>query len=209
MVQVRLVLLVLGVVPGPVVRWDPTLGLVTARRLLGMELGAVVVGGSPLAAAKLRLLWLAHTGLLTRQPLPTNATRRAYCLGMAASEQELIVHDPRLSRSQAVVRGTRIMVSVVLDCFAAGMTEAEILEEYPLLTEEGIRAAAAYGAQLAREENHPARRETRERLKQETEWKNIEREVRQEFGDDWYEKYGAVHRDFARTIESERKDAES
>ena len=122
---------------------------------------------------------------------------------MSAPERELIVHDPRLSRSQAVVRGTRIMVSVVLDSLAAGLTEAEILEEYPLLTKEGVRAAAAYGAQLAREENTPARRELREQLKQEMEWKNIEKEVREEFGDDWYDKYGAVHRDFARTIENE------
>ena len=122
---------------------------------------------------------------------------------MAAPERELIVHDPRLSRGQAVVRGTRIMVSVVLDSFAAGLTEAEILEEYPLLTKEGIRAALAYGAQLAREENSPARREMREQLKQEMEWKNIEKEVRDEFGEDWYEKYGAVHRDFARTVEEE------
>ena len=95
------------------------------------------------------------------------------------------------------------MVSVVLDSFAAGLSEEEILEEYPLLTKEGIRAALAYGAQLAREENSPARRELREQLKQEMEWKNIEKEVRDEFGEDWYEKYGAVHRDFARTIEEE------
>ena len=122
---------------------------------------------------------------------------------MAALEHELIVHDPKLSRHQAVVRGTRIMVSVVLDCFAAGMSEAEILEEYPLLTKEGVRAAAAYGAQLAREENSPERAEMRARLKQEEAWKDIEKEVREEFGDDWYDKYGAVHRDFARTIAEE------
>lgn len=47
--------------------------------------------------------------------------------------------------------GARVPVSVVLDCLAAGMTEAEILVEYPSLTAEGIRAAAAYGAALARE----------------------------------------------------------
>ena len=95
------------------------------------------------------------------------------------------------------------MVSVVLDSFAAGLSESDILEEYPLLTKEGVRAAAAYGAQLAREENSPERKEMRERLKQEEAWKDIEKEVRQEFGDDWYEKYGAVHRDFARTVEAE------
>ncbi len=44
------------------------------------------------------------------------------------------------------------MVSIVLDCLAAGMTEAEILADYPTLAVEGIRAAAAYGAELARDE---------------------------------------------------------
>jgi uncharacterized protein (DUF433 family) len=47
------------------------------------------------------------------------------------------------------------MVSVVLDCIAAGMTEQEILDDYPTLTGDGIRAAAAHGAELARDE-YPA-----------------------------------------------------
>jgi len=47
------------------------------------------------------------------------------------------------------------MVSVILDCLAAGMTEAEILEDYPTLTVDGVRAAAAHGADLARDE-YPA-----------------------------------------------------
>jgi uncharacterized protein (DUF433 family) len=46
-------------------------------------------------------------------------------------------------------------VSVVLAALAAGMTEAEILDQYPALTIEGIRAAAAYGAMLAGEEVLP------------------------------------------------------
>jgi uncharacterized protein (DUF433 family) len=47
------------------------------------------------------------------------------------------------------------MVSIVLDCLAAGMTEAEIIGEYPTLDVVGIRAAAAHGAELARDE-YPA-----------------------------------------------------
>tara|TARA_Y100000294_G_C8491951_1_gene311116 strand:+ start:442 stop:603 length:162 start_codon:yes stop_codon:yes gene_type:complete len=47
------------------------------------------------------------------------------------------------------------MVSIVLDCLAAGMSDHEILEDYPTLSAEAIRAAAAYGAALAREENFP------------------------------------------------------
>ncbi len=65
---------------------------------------------------------------------------------------ELISVDPAVCHGQACVRGTRIPVSVVLDPLAEGMSEAEILAGYPTLTVEGIRAAAAYGAALAREE---------------------------------------------------------
>jgi uncharacterized protein (DUF433 family) len=44
---------------------------------------------------------------------------------------------------------------MILDCLAAGMSERDILVEYPTLTVEGVRAAAAYGAALAREEVLP------------------------------------------------------
>ncbi len=74
---------------------------------------------------------------------------------MTGEQQALIVRDPMVCHGQSVIRGTRIMVSVVLDCIAAGMTEPEILDDYPTLTVEGIRAAAAHGAELARDE-YPA-----------------------------------------------------
>lgn len=64
----------------------------------------------------------------------------------------LIVVDPHVCHGQARVDGTRVPVSVVLDALGDGMTEAEILVGYPTLTVDGIRAAAAYGAALAREE---------------------------------------------------------
>lgn len=74
---------------------------------------------------------------------------------MTGTQRDLIVRDPKVCHGQAVIKDTRIMVSIVLDCLAAGMTEAEILADYPTLTAEGIRAAAAYGAELARDE-YPA-----------------------------------------------------
>jgi len=46
---------------------------------------------------------------------------------------------------------TRIWVSLILDLLASGVTTAEILAEYPQLTAEDIRAAIAYGAEMARE----------------------------------------------------------
>lgn len=75
--------------------------------------------------------------------------------GMTHAKFERITSDPAICHGQPTIAGTRVLVSVVLDCLAAGMTTSEILAEYPSLTEEGIRAAAAYGAALAREEVVP------------------------------------------------------
>jgi uncharacterized protein (DUF433 family) len=74
---------------------------------------------------------------------------------MAVDRLSLISVDPRVMHGQAVIAGTRMPVSVVLDCIADGMTVEEIVAEYPVLTAEGIRAAAAYGALLARDELVP------------------------------------------------------
>lgn len=74
---------------------------------------------------------------------------------MTDRQADLIVSDPDVLHGQARVRETRIPVSVVLDCLAAGLSEDEILRQYPTLTIEGVRAAAAYGAALAREEIRP------------------------------------------------------
>jgi len=74
----------------------------------------------------------------------------------ATSEQlEMISADPQVMHGQAVIAGTRVPVSVILDCLAAGMTAEQITTEYPTVTAAGVRAAAAYGAALAREELLP------------------------------------------------------
>jgi len=56
------------------------------------------------------------------------------------SALDLISIDPGICHGQACIKGTRIMVSGILDCLAAGMSEREILAEYPTLTAEGVRA---------------------------------------------------------------------
>jgi uncharacterized protein (DUF433 family) len=48
-----------------------------------------------------------------------------------------------------------VPVSVVLDCLADGMSVEEITAEYPSVDWAGVRAAAAYGARLAREDLVP------------------------------------------------------
>lgn len=74
---------------------------------------------------------------------------------MTSEQWALISTDPAVMHGQAVIAGTRVPISVVLDCLAAGMTAEEIVAEYPTVTVAGIRAAAAYGAALAREELLP------------------------------------------------------
>ncbi len=74
---------------------------------------------------------------------------------MIADELDLISVDPPVSHGQACLKVTRIPVSVVLDCVADGLTAEQIIEQYPSLSIAAVRAAAAYGAELAREEMFP------------------------------------------------------
>ena len=60
-----------------------------------------------------------------------------------------ITVDPSICHGKACIRGTRVMVSVVLDNLAAGAGVDEILKSYPSLTQEQVRAAMAYAADLA------------------------------------------------------------
>ena len=73
---------------------------------------------------------------------------------MTTGQLELISADPAVMHGQAVLAGTRVPVSAILDCLAAGMTADKILVEYPVVTTAGVRAAA-YGAALACEELLP------------------------------------------------------
>jgi len=59
--------------------------------------------------------------------------------------------DSNVCFGKPCIRGTRIWVSLILDFLADGMKVEEILKEYPQLTEEDIRAAIAYGAEMSRE----------------------------------------------------------
>jgi len=65
--------------------------------------------------------------------------------------RERISVNPMICHGKACIKGTRIMVSVILDNLASDVKEKEILESYPSLTPEDIKAAIAYAAELARE----------------------------------------------------------
>lgn len=67
-----------------------------------------------------------------------------------------ITIGPEVCFGKPCIRGTRIWVSLLLDRLADGETEAELLVDYPQLAPEDIRAALAYGAEMARERVIPA-----------------------------------------------------
>jgi len=67
------------------------------------------------------------------------------------SWRERITVDPIVCHGQACVKGTRIMVAVVLDNLAAGISTDELLKSYPTLSAEDIQASLEYAAELARE----------------------------------------------------------
>jgi len=69
--------------------------------------------------------------------------------------REYITVDPSVCHGKACIKGTRIMVSVVLDNLAAGLTTDEIINSYPSLSHEAVQAALQYAAELTREEIVP------------------------------------------------------
>jgi uncharacterized protein (DUF433 family) len=64
---------------------------------------------------------------------------------------ERISVDPKVCFGRPCIRGTRIWVSLIVDNLAEGISEAEILQAYPQLAPEDVRAALAYAAEMTRE----------------------------------------------------------
>ncbi|MCC6029314.1 MAG: DUF433 domain-containing protein [Candidatus Korarchaeum sp.] len=62
--------------------------------------------------------------------------------------RDRIVVDPNIMAGKPVIRGTRIPVDVILRRLAEGASIKDILEDYPNLKEEDIRAALIYAAEL-------------------------------------------------------------
>ncbi len=63
--------------------------------------------------------------------------------------------DPKVCHGQPCVKGTRIMVWLILNYLANGDSIEDILASYPSLIEEDVRACLAYGAEAAREKVVP------------------------------------------------------
>jgi uncharacterized protein (DUF433 family) len=64
--------------------------------------------------------------------------------------RDIITIEQGKRSGKPCIRGLRITVDDILDCFAAGMTEIEVLEDYDYITKEAIRACFAYAADRER-----------------------------------------------------------
>lgn len=59
--------------------------------------------------------------------------------------------DPKICSGKPCIRGTRIYIAIILDAMAEGLTPEDVIDHYPQLTLDDIRAALAYAAELSRE----------------------------------------------------------
>jgi uncharacterized protein (DUF433 family) len=64
--------------------------------------------------------------------------------------QDIITIEPGKRGSKPCIRGMRITVYDVLEYLASGMTEQEILDDFPYLTKEDILACLSFAAQRER-----------------------------------------------------------
>lgn len=66
--------------------------------------------------------------------------------------RQYIHSDPETLLGKPVVKGTRLSVEFILGLFAAGWTEQQVMENYPTLTRDALRAVFAFAAECMREE---------------------------------------------------------
>ena len=66
--------------------------------------------------------------------------------------QDRIVVDPQVLVGKPVVKGTRISVELVIDLLAVGWAPDQILDSYPNLTVEDVRACLSYAGELLHSE---------------------------------------------------------
>ena len=73
---------------------------------------------------------------------------------MAKINWKKYIHsDPEILLGKPVVKGTRLSVEFILGLFAEGWTEQQVIENYPTLTKESLRAVFAFTTECMREES--------------------------------------------------------
>lgn len=68
------------------------------------------------------------------------------------SWQDRISIDPSVCHGKPCIKGTRVLLTVILDNLAVGLSPEEIVESYPTVQLDDVLAAIAYAADLARDE---------------------------------------------------------
>ena len=91
----------------------------------------------------------ARCGLEARAPRKLDF-RLCQLYGLVMDYGKYITIEPGKRGDKPCIRGLRITVYDVLDYLASGMTEAEILRDFPDLTSEDIRACLAFAADRER-----------------------------------------------------------
>lgn len=66
--------------------------------------------------------------------------------------EDRITIDPKVLAGKPVIKGTRLAVEFIVDLLAQGWTEAQILENYPGITREDIRACLQYASEMLKSE---------------------------------------------------------
>jgi len=66
--------------------------------------------------------------------------------------QDRIILDPKVLVGKPVIKGTRIAVELVIDLLGKGWTQEQILDSYPNLSADDIRACLAYASEVLRAE---------------------------------------------------------
>ena len=69
--------------------------------------------------------------------------------------RDYISSDPMICHGKACITGTRVMVTVILDNLADGLTVEDIMRSYPSVSRDAVQATLHYAAELARERVAP------------------------------------------------------
>lgn len=68
--------------------------------------------------------------------------------------QEYIISDPRVLLGKPIIKGTRVSVELLLELFSIGWSEKQILDSYPSVTDESLRAVFYYLKECIRQERY-------------------------------------------------------
>jgi uncharacterized protein (DUF433 family) len=64
--------------------------------------------------------------------------------------KNIITINPEICHGRPTIRNTRYTVDLILDLLSSGMSEAEIIKDYPALEIKDIKACLAFAAQLSK-----------------------------------------------------------